>query len=243
MRSVFPGVLSASALFLAGACTSETGPASPSTSSVAGAEIASAADLSTEDQRILYMLGQYLGQNVADAALTEEELGPVFAGLTDSALGREPRVDVEQYGSVLPIFMQQRILAASESELAEASAFLDQEAAVSGATRTESGMVIQPIEEGEGARPTADDTVTVHYHGTLRDGRVFDSSVERGEPATFPLNQVIPCWSEGVQTMQVGGKSRFVCPPDLAYGPGGVSGIPGNSALVFDVELLDVVRE
>lgn len=96
--------------------------------------------------------------------------------------------------------------------------------------------------EGTGESPTAEDTVSVHYHGTLRDGSVFDSSVERGEPATFALNQVIPCWTEGVQTLKVGGKSRLICPPDLAYGPVGRPGIPGNAALMFEVELLELVR-
>jgi len=196
--------------------------------------------LETEDDKILYTLGQVLGQNITEAGLTEDEISPVLAGLSDSALGREPQVDIDQYGSVLNIFMQQRILAAADVELTEAEAFLDQEAALPGTTRTESGIVIQEIEAGTGATPTADDTVTVHYQGSLRNGTVFDSSVERGEPATFPLGQVIPCWTEAVQMMQVGGKSRLVCPPDLAYGPAGQPGIPGNSALVFEVELLGI---
>ena len=106
-----------------------------------------------------------------------------------------------------------------------------------------SGIVIQEVSAGTGAQPTAEDVVQVHYHGTLRDGSVFDSSVERDEPAIFPLSGVIPCWTEGVQTMRVGGESRLVCPPDLAYGANPPPGIPPNAALVFEVELLEIVEE
>jgi FKBP-type peptidyl-prolyl cis-trans isomerase FkpA len=219
-----------------GSCTTEPG-VSPTQSTDAGTQ------LETEDQKTLYALGQWLGQNVEDAALSEDEISAVFLGLSDRALGREPRVDMEQYGSLLPLFMQRRLLVAAEAALVEATGFVDEQAQTEGAIRTESGMVIQEIEAGTGARPAADDTVTVHYHGTLPNGRVFDSSVERGEPATFPLSGVIPCWTEGVQTIQAGGKSRLICPPDLAYGPGGVPGIPGNSALVFEVELVEISQE
>ena len=113
-----------------------------------------------------------------------------------------------------------------------------------GATKTESGIVITTIKPGTGATPKETDIVKVHYHGTLTDGTVFDSSVKRGEPATFPLNQVIKCWREGVQQIKVGGKSRLVCPPNLAYGDGGAPPIikPG-STLVFEVELLEIVAK
>lgn len=199
------------------------------------------APLETDDQKILYSLGLLLGQSIESAALTEADLASVVLGLTDSALRREARVDLDQYGPMLQAFMEQRTSAAAEVELREARAFLEGQAAMDGALRTDSGIVIQEIVAGTGAHPTALDTVTVHYHGTLRNGAVFDSSIERGEPATFPLNQVIPCWTEGVQTMQVGGTSRLVCPPDLAYGTESPPGIPGNSALVFEVELISIV--
>ena len=139
--------------------------------------------------------------------------------------------------------MAARVADAAEGELAQATAFVEEQASVAGAERTESGIVIQEIAAGTGAQPTAADTVQVHYHGTLRDGTVFDSSVDRGEPTTFPMAGVIPCWTEGLQQISVGGKSRLVCPPDLAYGPQGPPGIPGNSALVFEIELLDIVQE
>ena len=196
----------------------------------------------TEEEMTLYALGQLLGQNVTAASLTEEELGMVFVGLSDIALGRDAQVDMEQYATTAQMFMQARIQASAEAELAEANAFVDEQAAVEGAIRTDTGIVIQEITPGTGAVPSATDTVRVHYHGTLRTGEVFDSSVDRGEPAEFPLNGVIACWTEALQTMQVGGKSRLVCPPHLAYGPSGPPGIPGNAALMFEVELLEIVE-
>ena len=97
-----------------------------------------------------------------------------------------------------------------------------------------------PVVVGTGRSPTAEDTVRVHYHGTFRDGRVFDSSVDRGEPISFPLNGVISCWTEGVQKMKVGGKAKLVCPSDTAYGDAGQGPIPGGAALTFEVELLGI---
>jgi len=109
--------------------------------------------------------------------------------------------------------------------------------------QTASGITIWTLKEGTGARPQASDTVKVHYRGTLTDGKEFDSSYGRGQPASFPLNRVIPCWTEGLQTMRVGGKARLQCPPALAYGSRGVPGaIPPEATLVFEVELLEIAR-
>ena len=109
--------------------------------------------------------------------------------------------------------------------------------------KTASGIVITTIKEGSGASPKSVDVVKVHYRGTLTDGKEFDSSFKRGQAATFPLNRVIPCWTEGVQTMKVGGKAKLVCPPNLAYGSRGVPGtIPADSTLVFEIELLEIVK-
>jgi FKBP-type peptidyl-prolyl cis-trans isomerase FkpA len=108
---------------------------------------------------------------------------------------------------------------------------------------TESGLVITELRAGTGERPTRTSIVEVHYHGTFENGKVFDSSVERGQPARFPLNRVIPCWTEGVQRMRVGGKSRLVCPPAIAYGKRGMPPrIPPDATLTFEVELLGIVR-
>lgn len=123
----------------------------------------------------------------------------------------------------------------------ESDAFLKKMAAQHGAQKTASGLVYFELKKGAGRAPAADDTVKVHYHGTLIDGQVFDSSVERGEPMSFPLTRVIPCWTEALQKMRVGGKARLVCPPDLAYGENGVGSlIPPGAALVFEIELLDI---
>lgn len=109
--------------------------------------------------------------------------------------------------------------------------------------KTASGIVITTLKEGAGASPKPADVVKVHYRGTLTDGKEFDSSYKRGQPATFALNRVIPCWTEGVQTMKVGGKVKLLCPSNLAYESRGVPGlIPANSSLLFEVELLDIVK-
>lgn len=110
-------------------------------------------------------------------------------------------------------------------------------------TKTASGIGITTLKEGSGASPKASDTVKVHYKGTLTNGKEFDSSYGRGQPATFPLNRVIPCWTEGVQAMKTGGKAKLVCPSNLAYGSRGVPGtIPPDSTLVFEVELLEIMK-
>jgi len=106
---------------------------------------------------------------------------------------------------------------------------------------TVGGLRVEQILEGSGPAPSATDVVKVHYHGTFSDGRVFDSSVQRGEPASFPLNRVIPCWTQGLQQMKVGGKAKLTCPPELAYGERGAPPtIPPNSTLTFEVELLGI---
>ena len=108
--------------------------------------------------------------------------------------------------------------------------------------KTASGSGVTTLKEGAGAKPKMTDTVKVNYRGTLENGQEFDSSYKRGEPATFPLSRVIPCWTEGVQKIKVGGKAKLVCPPNLAYGNREIPGIPANSTLTFEVELLDIVR-
>lgn len=107
---------------------------------------------------------------------------------------------------------------------------------------TASGIVITTLKEGTGASPKSNETVKVHYRGTLTNGQEFDSSYRREQPATFPLNRVIACWTEGVQSIKVGGKAKLLCPPNLAYGSRGVPGIPPNSTLIFEIELLDIVK-
>ncbi len=108
------------------------------------------------------------------------------------------------------------------------------------ASQAAASMEIEVLQEGSGRSPLATDVVKVHYHGTFPDGKVFDSSIQRGEPAAFPLNRVIPCWTQAVQTMKEGGKIRVTCPPHLAYGVNGAGPIPPNATLIFEVELLGI---
>lgn len=120
-------------------------------------------------------------------------------------------------------------------------ATLSKAAAEAGALRTDSGLVYRSLKEGQGASPAATDTVKVHYRGTFPDGKEFDSSYGRGQPTSFPLNRVIPCWTEGVQKMKVGGQAKLTCPASIAYGSRGAGNvIPPNATLVFEIELLGI---
>jgi len=137
------------------------------------------------------------------------------------------------------VFLVRTLLCAAALSLVACTAMTQPAATVT----TKSGLVYQSLKDGAGASPTATDTVSVHYRGTLADGREFDSSHKRGQPAEFPLNRVIPCWTEGVQMMKPGGKARLTCPPAIAYGERGAGGvIPPNATLQFEVELLSVRR-
>lgn len=203
---------------------------------------ASGPELKTDDQKILYALGVVVSENLATFNLTETDLEIVKAGLSDGVLGREKKVDLAVYGPKLQTLAQSRASAGAASEKQTGAAFLVKAAAEKGAVRTPAGFVIQEIAPGTGAAPKATEKVKVHYKGTLIDGTVFDSSIDRGEPVVFPLNQVIPCWTQGVQMMKVGGKARLVCPPELAYGDRGAPPrIRPGATLVFEVELLDIV--
>ena len=132
------------------------------------------------------------------------------------------------------------LLALQGTALAQPADPLARAAAEKGAVRTDSGLVYRALKEGSGASPQATDTVRVHYRGTFPDGREFDSSYSRGQPASFPLNRVIKCWTEGVQRMKVGGQARLSCPAAIAYGERGAGPIPPNAVLQFEVELLGI---
>lgn len=195
----------------------------------------------TEEDKTLYALGSALGRNLASFDLTEAELEQVKLGVVDAALEKEAQVDVQSYFPKIQELQNTRVAAAAEIEKKAGDEFLAKAAAEAGAKKTESGLVYTVITEGTGPSPKAEDTVKVHYHGTLPSGKVFDSSVERKEPATFPLNGVIPCWTEGVQLMKVGGKGKLVCPAALAYGDRGAPpDIKPGATLVFEVELLGI---
>lgn len=200
--------------------------------------------LETDDQKTLYALGLIVSDNLSTFNLSEADLAYVQAGITDGALHRERKVDLTAYAEKLQTMAQARAKAGAEADKIAGAAFLAKAAEEKGAVKTPAGFVIQEITPGNGASPAATDQVKVHYRGTLIDGTVFDSSIDRGEPAEFTLDRVIPCWSQGLQMMKVGSKSRLICPAELAYGDRGAPPrIRPGSTLVFEVELLDVVKK
>ena len=199
--------------------------------------------LATDDEKTLYALGVLLSRNLEAFALTPKEVELVKSGLEDGALGKPEAVDIDKFGENVQKMHGERLKALVEKDKTAGTAFLTKAAAETGATKTASGIVVKTITPGTGASPAATDEVKVHYEGTLVNGKVFDSSIKRGEPATFPLNGVIPCWTEAVQLMKVGGKARIVCPAELAYGErGSPPTIRPNNTLIFEVQLLDIVK-
>jgi FKBP-type peptidyl-prolyl cis-trans isomerase FkpA/FKBP-type peptidyl-prolyl cis-trans isomerase FklB len=200
-------------------------------------------ELKTDEQKTLYALGLVLAQNLSQFALSPADLEIVKAGLTDGITNKDKKVDLQTYGPKIQELQKARVTAAAVPERKAGQAFVDKAAAEKGAVKTPSGAVVTTLKPGTGSAPTASDKVKVHYQGTLTDGTVFDSSIQRGEPVTFPLNGVIKCWTEGVQQMKVGGKSRLVCPADTAYGDRGAPPkIKPGATLVFEVELLEIVK-
>jgi FKBP-type peptidyl-prolyl cis-trans isomerase FkpA/FKBP-type peptidyl-prolyl cis-trans isomerase FklB len=209
----------------------------------AGPALGAGPEVKTDEQKTFYVLGLAIGQNLAAFTLSPAELELVKAGLTDAVLNRARKADIQAYGPKVQQLQRERSTAAAAGEKKAGQAFVDKAAAEKGATRTKSGLVMNTLKAGTGPAPVAGDSVRVHYHGTLTDGTVFDSSIERGQPATFPLDGVIPCFSEGIKLMKVGGKSRLVCPADLAYGDRGAPPrIKPGATLVFEVELLEIVK-
>lgn len=196
---------------------------------------------STEEEKTLYAVGLMMHKNLATLALTDAELKLVLQAIGDAHAGR-PALKLDEYGPKVQAFAQARTEKRAVEEKAKGKAFAEQAAKQSGAQKTASGLVYLETQAGTGASPAATDKVKVHYRGTLVDGTEFDSSIARGTPAEFPLNGVIPCWTEGLQKMKVGGKAKLVCPAEIAYGDRGRPSIPGGATLVFEVELLEIVK-
>jgi FKBP-type peptidyl-prolyl cis-trans isomerase FklB len=189
---------------------------------------------------ISYSVGVMLASNLKQQGLDQVDLDIVMAGLKETLSG-EGKVDQQEAGQVLKQYLTERQAVQLKENAAKGKEFLAENATKEGVTTLESGLQYKVLKEGEGTIPTASDRVQVHYHGTLIDGTVFDSSVERGDPATFGVTQVIQGWVEALQLMPVGSKWRLFIPSELAYGDRGAGGLIGpNSALIFDVELLDI---
>jgi FKBP-type peptidyl-prolyl cis-trans isomerase FkpA len=209
----------------------------------ASAAVAAGPELKTDEQKIMYAIGLAVSRSLVPFNLTDAELEFVKAGMSDGVNGKEQRVDLQTYSPKIQELQKARMSVAAAVEQKAGQAFLDKAAAEKGATKTASGLIITTIKPGNGAAPKGSDKVKVHYTGTLIDGTVFDSSIQRNEPATFQLSGVIPCWTQGVQLMKVGGKAKLVCPSALAYGDRGVPPkIKPGATLVFDVELLELVK-
>lgn len=204
----------------------------------AGAPVSAAAP-TNDTERTLYALGVFHGQRLQQFNLNPRESALVARGLQDQIAGRA-QVNMREMLPRLQELADSRAQQSARENVRRGQEFATRAAAESGAQRTASGLVFRNITEGTGAQPTREDTVTVHYRGTLIDGTEFDSSRGRGEPATFSLGGVIPCWTEGVAMMKVGGRARLVCPPDIAYGDRGQRQIPPGSTLDFEVELISI---
>jgi FKBP-type peptidyl-prolyl cis-trans isomerase FkpA len=194
----------------------------------------------TDEQKTVYALGLSVYNNLTQFDLTPAEIEIIKRALTDAA-AKKPAEELTVWGPKIQGLAQARSARASEKQKTEAEAFLSKAAAEPGAVKTQSGMIYRETTPGNGSSPAATDTVRVNYKGTLTDGSVFDSSYARNEPAEFPLNHVIPCWTEGLQLMKPGGKATLVCPANLAYGEQGRPGIPPGATLTFEVELLAIV--
>lgn len=197
-----------------------------------------------DEGKTLYALGVALSQQLQSFYLTEKDLDQVVAGLKDGVSKKAKDFDIMKYRSQFQSLSTARASVAAAEEKKNAEAFLKKMAAEKGAKKTNSGLIYTEMKAGTGKSPKETDRVEVHYHGTLADGTVFDSSVDRKQTATFRLNGVIKCWTEGVQMMKEGGKSKLVCPSEIAYGDhGSPPKIKPGAALVFEVELIKVLEE
>jgi FKBP-type peptidyl-prolyl cis-trans isomerase FkpA len=207
----------------------------------------------TDDEKVVYGMGVYISEKfgLRNYEFTDQELAMLRAGLADGIQDKSKLGSAEELEKLLPKIQEfatkrTETVASKAAEKAktEGTAYLAKAEKESGATKLGNGAILKITKEGTGAQPTASDTVKVNYEGKLISGKVFDSSIKRGEPAEFPLAGVVPCWTEAFQKLKVGAKAQLVCPSDVAYGPQGApqGGIPGNSVLIFDVELLDIVK-
>ena len=207
----------------------------------AAAKTTTADELKSDDDKTLYALGVSMGSNLAGLGLSAAEIGTVQAGLADGANGTTPQVDMDAYGPRIRELAEGRQARKAQGERDKGQAFADQAAGDPGAVKTPSGVIYVVQQEGTGASPAATDKVRVHYRGTLTNDQEFDSSYKRNEPVEFALDQVIPCWTEGLQMMKVGGKAKLICPSGTAYGDAGRPPvIPPGATLIFEVELLGV---
>lgn len=194
-------------------------------------------DVTSDVESASYLIGFRQAQNIQAQGGDIIDMQAYAQGTKDAIAGNESQVPEESEEQLMAVLST----ALMEQNTASSETFMQENAARPEVVTTESGLQYEVLVEGSGAKPSATETVVTHYHGTLTDGTVFDSSVERGSPASFPVNRVIAGWTEALQMMGVGSKWRLVIPPELAYGDRGAGGaIPPNATLVFEVELLDI---
>lgn len=195
----------------------------------------------TDEQKTFYAIGLSVSRSLSVFSLTPAELEMVVRGLMDGQSGAKTDVDITSYSGRIQELAKTRRKAQGEIQAVAGKEFLEKAAKEKGATRTASGMVYTSLTEGKGESPKPADIVKVNYRGTLIDGKEFDSSYKRGKPLEFKLDNVIKCWTEGLQKMKPGGKAQLVCPSNLAYGENGAGELilPG-ATLAFEVELLEV---
>jgi FKBP-type peptidyl-prolyl cis-trans isomerase FkpA len=254
MKSIFKVSLLAATVALAAGCQKEEEAkteAAPAVEQVQ-AETGKQVHFKTEDDKAAYAIGVSFANYLSTSLDKPNEIGitlnkdlvlkgieHVFAG-NPELNEEETRAALEALDKRVPETMQKQAVEKAAAAKKEGDDFRAEFEKQDGVVKTESGLLYQVLTPAEGEKPADTDTVQVHYKGTLIDGTQFDSSYERGEPATFPLNRVIPGWTEGVQHMAVGSKFKFVIPPELAYGEQDTPTIPANSTLVFEVELLKI---
>jgi len=205
------------------------------------AEAAPAAtSLTTDADRFSYGLGMVIGERVLKQ-YSEVDYALLIEGMKAQHQSQVTLITIEDAGAALASYAEQQLATQTEANKMKGATYLEENASKEGVIVTESGLQYSVVTQGDGAKPTATDQVTVHYRGTLIDGTEFDSSYSRGEPATFGLNQVIPGWTEGVQLMNVGSKYLFVVPHELGYGERGAGGSIGPfETLIFEVELIEI---
>lgn len=250
MKSLFKVTLLATTL--AAAFTAPLAIAADAAAAPAAQQAPKNAAFKNDDQQSAYALGASLGRYMENSLKEQEKLGitldktQLIAGVQDAFAGKSKLSD-QEIEQTLQSF-EGRVKGAAQAKMekdatenaSKGDAYAAKFAKEKGVKKTESGLLYQVEKEGTGSAPTDSDTVVVNYKGTLIDGTEFDNSYTRGEPLSFRLDGVIPGWTEGLKQVKKGGKIKLVIPPALAYGQNGVPGIPANSTLVFEVELLDI---
>lgn len=195
----------------------------------------------TEEEKTFYSIGTMFGSRLTQLSMSDAEIDALASGLRDAAKNEKQKVDPMAYQQKIQEMFKARMEKQAVGVKSKGTEFLNNFVTKEGATKTASGLAYKHIKEGTGPSPKETDIVKVHYHGTLMDGTVFDSSKERGKEVSFPLNRVIKGWTEGVQLMKVGGTTKFVIPSDLAYGDAGAPPkISGGATLIFEVQLLGI---